>query len=215
MSSHFDSTALEQELSETLTAKRYQHSVAVGETCVRLQRQYQEKFDERELYQCGLMHDIARDWKTMALAQFAEEHHLALEKEERDFAVLLHAPVGGAALLEEKGFPKQLCVAVRYHTIGSIHMGRMGLLLYISDYIEPNRMHLDDDERASLFLEPTLRPCASGYWKQNGHICIPKERSLPTLGWSCSNSSRKVASCEKNMAAPGKHACTLGSWMCS
>ncbi len=156
MSSHFDSTALEQELSETLTAKRYQHSVAVGETCVRLQRQYQEKFDERELYQCGLMHDIARDWKTMALAQFAEEHHLALEKEERDFAVLLHAPVGGAALLEEKGFPKQLCVAVRYHTIGSIHMGRMGLLLYISDYIEPNRMHLDDDERASLFLEPTL-----------------------------------------------------------
>ncbi|MXI85737.1 bis(5'-nucleosyl)-tetraphosphatase (symmetrical) YqeK [Sphaerochaeta halotolerans] len=155
MSSHFDSTALEQELAKILPPQRYQHSVAVGETCVRLQHQYQEKFDEQELYQCGLMHDIARDWKVSALTQFAEEHHLSLEKEERDFAVLLHAPVG-AALLEERGFPKQLCIAVRYHTIGSIHMGRMGLLLYIADYIEPNRMHLDDGDRASLLGEPTL-----------------------------------------------------------
>ncbi len=155
MSSHFDSTVLERELSETLSEKRYQHSVAVGETCVRLQHRYLETFDERELYHCGLMHDIARDWKAAALTHFAEEHHLNLENEERDFAVLLHAPVG-AALLKERGFSNPLCVAVRYHTIGSIHMGRMGLLLYIADYIEPNRMHLDDDERASLLLEPTL-----------------------------------------------------------
>jgi predicted HD superfamily hydrolase involved in NAD metabolism len=155
MSSHFDSTVLEQELSETLSAKRYQHSVAVGETCVRLQHRYHETFDERELYQCGLMHDIARDWNAKRLTQFADDHHLPLESEEKDCAVLLHAPVG-AALLQERGFPEQLCIAVRYHTIGSIYMGRMGLLLYIADYIEPNRMHLDDEMRSSLLAEPTL-----------------------------------------------------------
>jgi HD superfamily phosphohydrolase YqeK len=32
----------------------------------------------------------------------------------------------------------------------------MGLVLYIADYIEPNRMHLDDGDRASLLGEPTL-----------------------------------------------------------
>lgn len=155
MSSHFDSTVLEQELSETLSAKRYQHSVAVGETCVRLQHRYHETFDERELYQCGLMHDIARDWNAKRLTQFTDDHHLPLESEEKGCAVLLHAPVG-AALLQERGFPEQLCIAVRYHTIGSIYMGRMGLLLYIADYIEPNRMHLDDEMRSSLLAEPTL-----------------------------------------------------------
>ena len=155
MSSHFDSTVLEQELSETLSAKRSQHSIAVGETCVRLQHRYHETFDEKELYQCGLMHDIARDWNAKSLTQFADDHHLPLESEEKGYAVLLHAPVG-AALLQERGFSKQLCIAVRYHTIGSIYMGRMGLLLYISDYIEPNRMHLDDERRASLLAEPTL-----------------------------------------------------------
>lgn len=155
MSSHLDSTVLEQELSETLSAKRYQHSVAVGETCVRLQHRYHQTFDERELYQCGLMHDIARDWNAKRLIQFADDHHLPLESEEKGCAVLLHAPVG-AALLQERGFPEQLCIAVRYHTIGSIYMGRMGLLLYIADYIEPNRMHLDDEMRSSLLAEPTL-----------------------------------------------------------
>ncbi|MGE4453393.1 MAG: bis(5'-nucleosyl)-tetraphosphatase (symmetrical) YqeK [Sphaerochaeta sp.] len=155
MSSPYDSTALEKELSKTLTGKRYVHSLAVAQTCLLLQKQYKLTCDEKELYQCGLMHDLARDWSAQKLIAYADEHSLALEVEEESTPVLLHAPVG-ACLLADRGFSEEVCTAVRYHTIGSIHMGIMGLVLYVADYIEPNRMHLSDGDRDALMHEPTL-----------------------------------------------------------
>lgn len=155
MSRTIDCTALEAELRGTLSTKRFQHSLSVSQTCVDLSQQYQEHLDENLLRACGLMHDMAREWTDDQLLTFAHEHELNLEAEEWEYPVLLHAPVA-AELLAQRDFPTELCLAVRHHSLGSKNMGRMGLVLYLADYLEPNRSHLDAQLRAELLKAPSL-----------------------------------------------------------
>lgn len=155
MSTCIDCTALEAELRSTLSEKRLVHSLAVSQTCKELSFQYGEELDENILSTCGLMHDMAREWDGQKLLSYAYDHSLVLEDEEWAYPVLLHAPVA-ADLLAKRGFPAQLCLAVRHHSLGSIAMGRMGLVLYLADYLEPNRSHLDKQIRQQLLKAPTL-----------------------------------------------------------
>lgn len=147
--------ALEEELSSLLSEKRFLHSKATALTCVSLAQHYCESIDLGLCYQAGLVHDIVRQWDAEALASYAQRWHLDLEEEEREDPVLLHGPVG-AHLLRQKGYPEELCLAVRYHTLGSIGMGRLGLVLFIADFIEPGRTHLSEAVRTGLLSLPSL-----------------------------------------------------------
>lgn len=155
MSSRTDSIALSEELSSLLSEERFLHSKATSVTSLSLVRQFGEPLDLGLCSQTALFHDIAREWTDGDLISYAEEHHLALEHEEEGDPVLLHAPVG-AHLLMKRGYESSLCLAVRYHTLGSIHMGRLGLVLFIADYIEPGRTHLSDTTRKKLRALPSL-----------------------------------------------------------
>ena len=155
MSSGTGSIALEQELSSVMSEGRLLHSRATGATSLSLVRQFGEQLEGELCTKTALLHDIAREWKADELLSYAQEHHLALEPEEVGEPVLLHAPVG-AALLARRGYESSLCLAVRYHTLGSVHMGRLGLVLFIADYIEPGRTHLTDETREDLRALPSL-----------------------------------------------------------
>ncbi len=149
MFSRTGSTALEEELASLMSEKRFLHSKATGDSSLSLVRQFKEKLDLDLCYKTALLHDIAREWKHEDLLSYVEMHRLQLEKEETKYSVLLHAPVG-SHLLKEKGYEDSLCLAVRYHTLGSPAMGRLGLVLYIADYIEVGRTHLSDATRKTL-----------------------------------------------------------------
>ncbi|MDY0289299.1 MAG: bis(5'-nucleosyl)-tetraphosphatase (symmetrical) YqeK [Sphaerochaeta sp.] len=155
MSSRTGSIALERELPSLMSEKRFLHSKATAESSLSLVLQYGEQLDRELCIQASLLHDIARQWGDEQLLSYAKEHCLPLEAEEKGDPVLLHAPVG-AHLLAERGYESSLCLAVRYHTLGSVHMGRLGLVLFIADYIEPRRTHITDTTRKSLRLLPSL-----------------------------------------------------------
>jgi len=155
MSSKTGSIALEEELSSLMSEERLLHSKATCVTSLSLVHQFGEQLDLELCSQTALLHDIAREWADGDLISYAQEHHLALEQEEEDDPVLLHAPVG-AHLLLKRGYESALCLAVRYHTLGSVHMGRLGLVLYIADFIEPGRTHLSDTTRKELRDLPSL-----------------------------------------------------------
>jgi len=155
MSSRNGSIALEEELSSLMSEARFLHSKATSVTSLSLVRQYGEHLDAELCSKAALLHDIAREWTDGDLLLYAKNQNLALEPEEEDDPVLLHAPVG-AHLLMERGYESSLCLAVRYHTLGSVHMGRLGLVLFIADYIEPGRTHLSDKTRKGLRDLPSL-----------------------------------------------------------
>lgn len=150
-----DSIALEKDLSTHLSEARFLHSKATASTSLSLVRQFDEPLDLELCFQAALLHDIAREWKDEDLILYSKTHHLALEEEERCDPVLLHAPVG-SHLLASRGYDSSLCLAVRYHTLGNVHMGRLGLVLFIADYIEPRRTHLSELTRKALRELPSL-----------------------------------------------------------
>lgn len=155
MSSRTGCTALEKGLPSLMSKSRLLHSKATAAVSLSLVHQFGEQDDRDLCYQAGLLHDIAREWKDEDLILYAEKNLLVLEEEERDDPVLLHAPVG-AHLLMKRGYSASLCLAVRYHTLGSVGMGRLGLVLYIADYIEPGRTHITDAARKALRDLPSL-----------------------------------------------------------
>ena len=147
--------ALEKDLSSQMSEARLLHSKATAETFLTLVQQFKETLDYGLCTKTALVHDIAREWEDEKMLAYAQEHNLALEQEERGDPVLLHAPVG-ANVLVNQGYESSLCLAVRYHTLGSIHMGRLGLVLFIADYIEPRRTHLSVSTKHALLALPTL-----------------------------------------------------------
>ncbi|NBK21583.1 MAG: HD domain-containing protein [Spirochaetia bacterium] len=155
MSSKTGSTALEEELSFLMSNARLLHSKATATTSLSLVRQFGEHLDSELCTRASLVHDIAREWSDDALLAYAQDQGLVLEQEEVGVPVLLHAPVG-AHLLMNRGYESALCLAVRYHTLGSVQMGRLGLVLFIADYIEPRRVHLSDGIRKGLWALPSL-----------------------------------------------------------
>jgi predicted HD superfamily hydrolase involved in NAD metabolism len=170
-------TALEAELKESLSERRYRHSLAVAQTCLQLDTRYLLHLDQAELYVAALMHDMAREWSKEQLVDYALAHNLHLLGEEREYPVLLHAPVA-ASLLSARGFSKAVCTAVRYHSLGSIHMGLMGLLVYVSDYLEPNRTHLGQQDRERLLAFATPEELSLAVLEQERVYLASKDKQI-------------------------------------
>lgn len=151
MSMHIDSTALKANLSP----KRLVHSLAVTDLCHRFNERYHLDLAEEDLDAVGLGHDIARSWSEERLRTYIEKNEIALHPGEEAVVDLLHAPVG-AHLLKTMGCNEEVVRAVRYHTLGSTEMGTLGFVLFASDYLDPNRTFLSQEERELFFEEPTI-----------------------------------------------------------
>jgi predicted HD superfamily hydrolase involved in NAD metabolism len=167
-----------------MSERRFLHSVGAARTCVALNRRYGEQLDDDECYRCGLLHDMAREWPAPDLLDYAMKNRLHTEPEETAVPMLLHGPVA-AHLLSLKGYGTPLCTAVRYHTLGNIGMGRLGLVLFIADYIEPGRTHVTDGQRQEMLAGPTLESVCSSllsmqeaYFEKKGRIAAASTKAL-------------------------------------
>ena len=143
------------DLEYSLSPERLLHSRAVAALAVSLSDRYGLTVDSDELYQAGLHHDLAREWGNEALVRFTIDEQVEVTDEELAHPVLLHAPVA-AEVLSRAGMSRAQLRAVRHHTLGSREMGVMGQALFCADYLEPNRTHISDEERARLLEEETI-----------------------------------------------------------
>lgn len=125
-------------LKQKLTTRRYVHSLAVAQTAAKLAGMYNG--DINKAYLAGLMHDYARDYTPSQLLVMAEENNLVDYHVEVVNPYLLHGKIG-ACLLEKEGIiiDPSILNAIRYHTTGHPDYDQLGYIVYIADYIEPNR----------------------------------------------------------------------------
>jgi HD superfamily phosphohydrolase YqeK len=83
-------------------------------------------------HDAGVYHDAMRD----AL----EPELRLLAGEVADYTLeMLHGPAAAARMASEGETRIELLDAVRFHTVGSLHWGRLGRALYMADYLEPGR----------------------------------------------------------------------------
>lgn len=148
-------------------AKRFEHTLGVEFTAAALAMRYGG--DVRDAQIAGLLHDCAKCLTDEKRISICEKNHIPITKLERHNPFLLHAKVG-AHLAEEKYgvISPDILMAIRSHTTGRQEMSLLEKIVFVADYIEPNRKHapnlpevrrlafLDLDQALLKILEDTL-----------------------------------------------------------
>ncbi|WP_353626547.1 bis(5'-nucleosyl)-tetraphosphatase (symmetrical) YqeK [Bacillus sp. JCM 19041] len=120
-----------------LTESRYMHTLGVRETAIALAKKYQANVQKAEL--AAIFHDICKyhDNKEM-------EKTVTTILNESDWAQygkeLLHAPCGAFFIQQNLGIEdEEILQAVKSHTTGRANMSLLEKVIFVADYIEPNR----------------------------------------------------------------------------
>lgn len=117
----------------------------------------------------GLLHDCAKCLDNAKKKKICEKHNIRVNKIEAKNPFLLHAKVGSFLAMERYGVrDKDIINAILNHTTGRPGMTKLEKIIYIADYIEPNRKQapnlieirklafVDLDQALLRILEDTL-----------------------------------------------------------
>jgi predicted HD superfamily hydrolase involved in NAD metabolism len=124
-------------VKEQITEHRYQHTLGVMETAIKLAKRYDGNEDKAEL--AAIFHDYAKfrdknEMKSIIEKQGMDPELLKYNSE------LWHAPVGAYLVQQEANVSDpDILDAIRYHTTGRPNMTLLEKIIYLADYIEPGR----------------------------------------------------------------------------
>ncbi|MST80809.1 HD domain-containing protein [Lachnospiraceae bacterium Oil+RF-744-WCA-WT-13] len=129
---------LEAKLQKALTENRYRHTLGVTYTACALAMVYGEDLDAART--AGLLHDCAKCIPNSEKISICKKKQLDVTEFELDHPVLLHAKLGVFVAQNEYGITDTgILDAIRWHTTGKPDMTLLEKIVFISDYIEPNR----------------------------------------------------------------------------
>lgn len=150
-------------LQKTLTKERYRHTLGVEQTAIELARRYGEDVEKARI--AALLHDCARCLDSVEMRRLIG-HPVG----DMTLRALMHAPAGAALAREQYGIEDEAIIsAIRWHTTGHEGMTRLEKIIYLADFIEPNRpnypglpelrveAHRNLDRAVRLAAENTMR----------------------------------------------------------
>lgn len=129
---------MKEKLQEKLNERRYEHTLGVEYTCCALAMRYGADMEKARV--AGLLHDCAKHLSGIKLIKKCHKYNLPVSKEEQEFPELLHAKVGAYLAEYKYGVEdEEILSAITWHTTGHPDMTLLEKIVYIADYIEPNR----------------------------------------------------------------------------
>ena len=150
MSKRIGYTELEAKVRGMIKEKRFVHSLGVVEVSRMLAERFGLSSDDAAYI--GIYHDAYRYQANGTAPAYCRAHGVEVFPEEEKEPMLLHGALAAIHFPQdaEGDVPEYFQTAVRHHTLGHKEMGRYGAILYIADYMEPGRKHLDDDDRRRI-----------------------------------------------------------------
>lgn len=181
------SKKIEVFVKEHVKKSRFEHSVRVAETCVRLCRKL--ALDVKKGWFIGIAHDMCKDFPRDELQKLAEKDDMPIFDMEREKPSLFHGRAAAVYLKEEYGVTEQdVLEAIAVHVSGAVGMGDYAKILYIADKTEPGRDHLTAEYRAELMklsLDGMMYKVINDnyeYIKSQGYCVYPgTEKLIQTL----------------------------------
>lgn len=177
---------LEQVVISLLNPNRVKHVLGCRDTAVALARHWGA--DETDAARAGILHDITKAIDGPLQLTLCEAYGKILGDFSRKYPKTLHALTG--SLVAERIFGENEAVvsAIESHTTGKANMNLLEKIVYIADYIEPNRTipgveelrHLaftDMDAALKRGLEMTLEHLA----RQGAEVSPESQEALAWL----------------------------------
>lgn len=139
-------------LRERLSPARWRHSLSVAETAVRLAEALGwEAADRERVLQAALLHDVAKELSGPELMELAGADPDPEAREGPEFQGLVHARAGARLAERELGIrDAEVLRAIAFHPTGSPDPSALVQVVFVADYLEPRRSHLDAEDRALL-----------------------------------------------------------------
>lgn len=129
---------IKEKLIKKLSPERYEHTIGVAYTAASLAMRYE--LDVEKAFLAGILHDCAKYCSSDRLLKKSMDAGLRISDSERKQPDLLHAKLGAYYAKTKYGVDdEEICHAIEYHTTGCRDMSLLDMIIYVSDYIEPNR----------------------------------------------------------------------------
>ncbi|MGN0367193.1 MAG: bis(5'-nucleosyl)-tetraphosphatase (symmetrical) YqeK [Wujia sp.] len=141
-------------LKGKISEKRFEHSLGVEYTAACLAMRYDVDVDKART--AGLLHDCAKGLATKTKLEKSQKHGLPISRYEEKNPDLLHAKLGAYYARYKYDVTDQIILdAITYHTTGRPNMSILEKIIFVADYIEPNRKPLPeiDEIRKEAFTD--------------------------------------------------------------
>lgn len=134
-----DIEEIKAQLKRDLSEKRYVHSLGVADEAKKLAVRY--GVDPDRAYIAGLVHDCAKEVPPQDMEGILKSRYgVTVDSMSRRMPKILHGALGACEAQRRFGiYDPEILDAVKYHTTGKGGMSMMAKIIYIADYIEPNR----------------------------------------------------------------------------
>ena len=134
---------IQEELEKILKKKRYQHTLGVRYTAQAMAMCFGE--DIKKAGYAGLLHDCAKYMSDSEMQKECGKNRITVSDAEKRQPSLLHAKLGACYARRKYGVDdRDIVEAIRWHTTGKPEMNTLEKIIFIADYIEPNRTELPE-----------------------------------------------------------------------
>ena len=128
---------LEKVVVSLLDPKRINHVLGCRDTAVELAKIWGA--DETDAARAGLLHDITKVLDGPLQLTLCDAYGTILDKFGKDYPKTLHALTGSLVAQRIFGENEAVVSAIRSHTTGKAGMNTLEKIIYVADYMEPNR----------------------------------------------------------------------------
>lgn len=146
---------LQKSLKQKMSDKRFEHTMGVKKVAMSLANQYGCDINKAAL--AAMLHDCAKHLKHDEIFDYCDEYHVQLTDNERLNPQVVHAKIGAVMAADKYQIHDQeILGAIRYHTTAKAHMTLLEQIIYVADYIEPNRSKAANLDRYRLLAYDSL-----------------------------------------------------------
>ena len=117
--------------------QRVNHVIGCSETARKLALIHGADPDDAE--RAGILHDITKALDGPDQLRLCDKYDIIIDTFDRAHPKILHATTGSDAARRVFGENEAVCQAIRWHTSGKAEMSTLEKIIYVADYMEPNR----------------------------------------------------------------------------
>ena len=139
---------IEEIVKNTLSPKRYLHSVGVAKRAAELACIYGE--DVEIARKIGIAHDIAKEMPKEEALIYAKENGIVFDEIEKEEPGLWHSKLGAHIAVKKFRFTSEMARVILYHTTGSIHMNTLDKIMYVADKTDETRTKINREEAVEI-----------------------------------------------------------------